>query len=158
MSILGLGLLAGCASHVANQDGSISNSFSNIFQSSTASSSVTTTNNDTSTLAPPTGLTHSETPGVAFGGNIRANMDNVDLSKLSRAMDKSPGRSTHWENAARGVKYTVTPVKRVTVNGNKFCRSYSLIEERGSHQRSADGVACVGDDTNWKDVSSDVAS
>jgi surface antigen len=139
--------IAGCSSHSNNQS-SFSQSLSNMFQSSTASQSTTTA--ATAPIAGP--AADSDTPAIAMGGSMRAAMDNVDKSKLSHAMDKSPGKSTHWVNSANGTKYTVTPVRAVSVNGNHYCRQYSLSAERSGKTRTTTGVACVGDDTNWKDV------
>jgi surface antigen len=94
----------------------------------------------------------SETPTVAMGGSVRKSMDSVDLSKLSRAMDKAPGKSTTWVNGATGIKYTVTPIRVVTVNDNHFCRTYSLTAERNNSKRATSGTACVGTDSSWHDV------
>jgi len=93
-----------------------------------------------------------EVKGVSAGGSIRKSMDNEDVTKMSRAMDKSPGKSTHWVNGISGTTYTVTPIRPVAVKGSQYCRAYKLTATNGSRTRETSGVACVGADTNWKDV------
>ncbi len=143
--------IAGCSSNPSNPHNSITQSISNIFQSSSSTKSEATSS--VQPIATTATTAESETPTVAMGGSIRKSMDGVDMTKLSRAMDKSPGKATHWENGATGISYTVVPIRAVTVNGNHYCRKYTLTAEHAGNQRSTTGVACVGDDTNWKDVS-----
>lgn len=89
----------------------------------------------------------SEDVGIA-----RAGMDEADRSKLSHALDKAPGKSTHWTNASTSVAYTVTPIRAVTINGNPNCRKYSVTTESNGNKHESMGTACVGNDSAWKAV------
>lgn len=85
-------------------------------------------------------------------GDVGNRMDSIDKSKLSHALDKPLGRTTTWTNANTGVNYTVVPVKKVSVNGNSFCRQYQVIATRGEQRRELSGTACVGADGQWQSV------
>lgn len=89
----------------------------------------------------------SEDVGIA-----RAGMDEADRSKLSHALDKAPGKSTHWTNANTNVAYTVTPIRAVTINGNPNCRKYSIVSVSNGASHESMGTACVGNDSAWKAV------
>lgn len=94
----------------------------------------------------------NEVEGTSVGGNIRSSMDKADIVRMSRALDKSPGKTTTWISVKNGTSYTVTPIKAVTVGKNHFCRLYSLTAEKGESKRQTSGTACVGADANWKDA------
>lgn len=81
---------------------------------------------------------------ASIGGSVRGSMDSMDASKMSHALDKSPGKSTKWTNTNSGTTYTVTPTQAVTVGGNHFCRTYNVKAETttGGMQTSS-GTACV---------------
>ena len=89
------------------------------------------------------------TGGGAIG--VRS-MDADDKKKLSRALDAGTGKSTHWENGVTGVSYTVTPIKKVVVQGNPFCRQYSIQASRGSNSKTMNGTACVTTDGSWHSI------
>ena len=91
-------------------------------------------------------------PGVAIGGSIGQSMDAFDRVKLSRALDKSPGKPTSWVNQGTGVDYTVTPLRKVTVNGNPFCRQYQTVATKGESKQQMTGTACVAADGAWSEV------
>lgn len=90
----------------------------------------------------------TETTTVAKKG-----MDENDRSKLFHALDKAPGKSTHWVNANTGTTYTVTPIKAVTIDGNSTCRKYNIEAVANGNTRNTSGTACVGDDSAWHFVS-----
>ena len=92
------------------------------------------------------------TTGESLGGNVERSMDNNDRIKMSRALDKAPGGSTTWVNRATGISYTVTPVKKVVLNGNPYCRTYSMSATRGGQASNAGGTACIGQSGNWESV------
>lgn len=87
-----------------------------------------------------------------IGGSIRTAMDEMDTNKLSHALDKSPGKATHWVNSSSSTSYTVVPIKVVTINGNSFCRKYTITAENGGNKRTNSGTACVTNGS-WKSVS-----
>lgn len=92
------------------------------------------------------------TPGVAIGGSIASSMDEIDRTKLARALDKSPGTSTSWVNSGNGTSYTVTPIRKLAVNGNSLCRQYQLTAVRGGNRQAMTGTACVASDGAWSEV------
>lgn len=94
---------------------------------------------------------NGKTPNVV-GGNVGSSMDSIDKSKLSHALDKPLGKSTNWANGNTGTNYTVVPMRKVTVNGNSFCRQYQVTVSHGEQQRNINGTACVGSDGQWRSV------
>lgn len=90
---------------------------------------------------------------MAGGGEIGLrSMDSDDKTKMSRALDAGTGKATHWSNGATGVSYTVTPIKKVVIQGNPFCREYSVVAEKGSNTKETHGTACVTTDGSWHTV------
>lgn len=87
------------------------------------------------------------------GGEIGLkSMDADDKLKMSRALDAGTGKATHWENGATGVSYTVTPIRKVVVQGNPFCREYAVEAKRGSVVKNGGGTACVTTDGSWHTI------
>jgi len=87
------------------------------------------------------------------GGEIGLkSMDAEDKSKMSHALDSATGKSTHWENGATHVGYTVTPIKKIVIKDNPFCRSYQVVVVKGDHQNEVNGTACVTSDGSWHTV------
>lgn len=87
--------------------------------------------------------------GAVPGGSIAYAMDSNDKSKMFHALDLAPGKATHWMNPTTGVNYTVVPIKKITVNGNPFCREYQTTSSKGSQEHQVTGTACVGQDGAW---------
>lgn len=87
------------------------------------------------------------------GGNMRTAMDSVDRTKLSHALDSPPGKSTRWTNEVTGINYTVTPTQKLSINGNPYCRKYTVIASKGGKTREIRGTACVTADGSWQSVS-----
>lgn len=79
-------------------------------------------------------------------------MDSNDKNKMSHALDNPLGKATTWVNPASGVTYTVTPTRKVTVNGNSFCRSYTTSAARGTQTRVTSGTACVDQTGVWQET------
>lgn len=107
---------------------------------------------DTQATAQPEVVGANTKPGVAIGGSAGMSMDAFDRVRLSRALDKAPGKSTSWENAMTGTNYTVTPIRKISVNGNPFCREYQVEASRGDNKRESTGTACVATDGGWSEV------
>lgn len=95
------------------------------------------------------------TTGESIGGNVERGMDNNDRIKMSRALDKAPGTAVTWTNRASGISYTVTPIRKVVLNGNPYCRKYSISASRGGQVSTVSGTACIGESGNWESVSRD---
>lgn len=87
------------------------------------------------------------------GGDIGLkSMNEEDKSKMSRALDAALGKSSHWENGATGINYTVTPTQKEVIQGNPFCRHYQVIVAKGEYKKVINGTACVTTDGNWHTV------
>lgn len=100
---------------------------------------------------PPETMVASSSPTGERGvsGSI-GGMDTNDRTKLSHSLDKTPGKSTQWVNESTGVSYTVVPTRKVTINGNPYCRAYSLTASKGGKSRTIEGTACVSTDGSWQ--------
>lgn len=88
-----------------------------------------------------------------IGGSIEKSMDQDDKVKLSRALDKAPGKTTSWENGLTGITYSVTPTKKIVINDNPFCREYHTTATKGGQTKEITGTACVAADGNWHTIS-----
>lgn len=115
-----------------------------------SSQTVTEEPNDQNTLQSVNlGATTSDAP---VGGSIEKSMDPDDKIKMSRALDKAPGKTTSWTNNRTGMSYDVTPVRKVVFKNNPFCRTYQMAATRGSHTKEVSGTACVSEDGNWHPI------
>lgn len=91
---------------------------------------------------------------TAIGGNIERSMDANDKEKLSRALDKSLGKSTEWINGSTNIAYTVTPTRKLAYNGNPYCRQYTLVSVANDIKNEINGTACVSStDSTWRVIS-----
>lgn len=90
--------------------------------------------------------------GAAPGGSLSGKMDETDKSKMFHALDSAPGKATSWTNPNTGITYTVTPVKKVTLNGNPYCREYQTVAAKEEQKKEINGTACVGQDGQWHAV------
>jgi surface antigen len=90
--------------------------------------------------------------GASIGGNIQSAMDEIDKSKMSKALDSAIGKPTHWTNENTGIAYTVTPTEKVNVSGYTFCRKYTATATKGEHEQQTSGTACIGADSNWQSI------
>lgn len=101
-----------------------------------------------------TGATTQMASGQAVGGNISRTMDENDKSKLSHALDKPLGKPTQWVNQNTGTTYTVVPTEKLAINGNPYCRKYTLTALRGGNTHEVNGTACVAaSNSNWESIS-----
>jgi surface antigen len=94
----------------------------------------------------------SNSAGGPLGGSLASGMDEIDLSKVARALDKAPGTETKWTNALSGKTYSIKPVQKINVSGYQFCRSYSFSVEKNGNAQQMNSRACIGKDGNWQDV------
>lgn len=93
-----------------------------------------------------------QTSNNNIAGSFESAMTQEDKNKLSRALDGGLGKSTHWTNSATGYTYTITPIRKVTIEGNPICRSFEAIATRGSNSRNKAGTACITADGDWHAV------
>lgn len=115
------------------------------FDKDTASNNMNKTN-PMPTADQPTTVTGS---GGVIGGHIARTMDSNDRSKLIGALESSVGKSTRWTNENSNIIYTVISLKKVNINGNKFCRKYSIISEINGKQEKEVGTACINVKGDW---------
>lgn len=97
----------------------------------------------------------SSSPGAsestAIGGRLEHLMDENDKKEMSSGLDKALGKSTEWSNPRTGIKYTVTPVAKLKVGDNPFCRRYQLNAIVKGQPKSVTGTACVSlVDSTWR--------
>ena len=77
-------------------------------------------------------------------------MDAADKSKMLHAMDKAPGKLTHWKNAHTNIQYTVIPTKKVQLQDKNYCRQYEVTAINTNNKaETVQGVACITTDGNW---------
>lgn len=91
--------------------------------------------------------------GAMIGGAIGKNMDENDRMRMNTALDNnSVGQPAYWHNQKTGAAYRVTPVKNVSVNGNKYCREYRTTVDIAGKKQQMYGTACRQQDGTWKAV------
>lgn len=120
----------------------------------------TTTTKSTTPAAKPTdqntlqelNLSPEQTNTALIGGSVEKSMDQNDKIKMSRALDKAPGKSTNWTNERTRISYTVTPIKKVVIKENPYCREYETQITRGSHSEQVNGTACIAADGGWHTI------
>lgn len=110
--------------------------------------SATSIDHDQNTL-PTTPLSAPPANNEAMGGALEKSMEKDDKIKMSRALDKSPGKTTSWTNNRTQIHYEVTPVKKIVLKDNPYCRTYTMLSIRGAYSKEISGTACVSDDGNW---------
>ena len=92
--------------------------------------------------------------GAYLGGSIGKNMDDQDRARMNNALESNNvGQPAYWQNQKTGASYKVTPVKNVTVQGNRYCREYRTTADIGGKQQQMYGTACRQPDGAWKAVS-----
>jgi len=84
--------------------------------------------------------------------SIEKSMDTNDKVKMSKALDKAPGKTTEWTNEQTAITYTVTPIKKVVLNNNPFCREYETQISRRGNMNTVRGTACIAEDGNWHTI------
>lgn len=91
--------------------------------------------------------------GAYLGGAVGKSMDEQDRMKMNSALENNNnGQPAYWRNNKTDATYRVTPVKNVTVQGNKYCREYRTTADIGGKQQQMYGTACRQPDGSWKAV------
>src|SRR3990167_722397 len=91
--------------------------------------------------------------GAMLGGAVGHNMDENDKARMNAALENNNvGQPAYWNNAKTGANYQVTPVKNVTVSGNKYCREYRTTADIAGKQQQVYGKACRQPDGSWKAI------
>lgn len=92
--------------------------------------------------------------GAMIGGAVGKNMDDNDRARMNQALESNnAGQPAYWQNRNTGNTYRVTPVKNVTVNGNKYCREYRTTANIAGKTQQMYGTACRQPDGSWKAIS-----
>jgi surface antigen len=97
-------------------------------------------------------LGSTSTNNEPVGGSMEKSMDQDDKIKMSKALDKAPGKTTSWTNNRTNMHYEVTPIKKVVLKNNPFCRTYKMLSSRGEYVNQVSGTACISEDGNWHPV------
>lgn len=87
--------------------------------------------------------------GQPLGGYLEQYMDNNDKVKMGRGLDGAIGKATTWTNPVNGAKFTVTPIRKVNMEGARYCRTYNVIMTKQSSRDQVSGTACIGQDGIW---------
>lgn len=114
-------------------------------------SEKTTTENPTTAISTPSHVNAVTNQPIA--GNFEQRMDSIDKSKLSKALDKALGKMTEWTNDMTGITYRIVPTQKIVVDGNQFCRKYTITVIKNQDSQELSGSACVTEDGNWHSVS-----
>jgi surface antigen len=124
--------------------------------SSSRTSAATSQEDQQGVMARTVDRTGEEKPvavTMSGGGEIGLqSMDASDKLKMSKALDAATGKSTSWVNSRTNVKFTVTPIKKVVIQDNPFCRHYQVIAEKGNSRKESSGTACVMTDGSWHTI------
>lgn len=92
--------------------------------------------------------------GAYSGGSIGKHMDDEDRMRMNAALENNDlDQPAYWHNAKTGSNYRVTPVKNVSVNGNRYCREYRTTAIIAGKEQQMYGTACRQPDGSWKAVS-----
>jgi len=136
--------------------------FSFTQSSSTQPTTPAQTNDTVAQTAGLVGTTVNEKTGdeqniavnMTGGGSIAApSMNDSDKAQMAHALDSPLGKSVQWTNGGTGYSYTVTPVRKVVINQNPFCREYGLVIVKDGNREAVRATACVTTDGNWHRVS-----
>jgi len=91
--------------------------------------------------------------GAMIGGSIGHSMDVTDRLRMNQALESNAvGQPAYWNNTKTGTHYKVTPVKNVTVRGNRYCREYRTTANIAGKQQQVYGTACRQPDGTWKAI------
>jgi len=90
---------------------------------------------------------------MSGGGEIGLqSMDASDKLKMSRSLDAATGKTTTWVNGRTNITFSITPIKKVVIKDNPFCRQYQATAEKGSTRKEMNGTACVMSDGSWHTI------
>lgn len=122
-----------------------------------SSNPFTTSDNGAKVIGEPGTTANNAQPieqvSGSIGGPVGGAMSEADRTKMWRALDSAPGKSSQWISTSNGASYTVTPIQKVSVNGNTLCRTYRVTTSYGGKASETNGTACITADGNWHAVS-----
>lgn len=98
----------------------------------------------------PVAIGVSAIAGALIGGYIGHSMDSADRANASTAMANATNMPSHWTNPKTGITYHITPTSGLmTVNGNKYCRTYVATAVVKGKKHVNHGTACQQSNGSW---------
>ena len=102
--------------------------------------------------------------GLGFGTGEFLARRNFELASEQRARDTALAEATlrraletqvsgtpvSWENPDSGASGMVKPTRTFKNQSDQFCREYERIETIGARRETISGIACRGDDGQWR--------
>ncbi len=102
--------------------------------------------------------------GLGFGTGDFLARRNFELASEQRARDSALAEATlrraletqmsgtpvRWENPDSGASGTVKPTRTFKNHNDQFCREYESVEVLGVRTETTSGIACRGDDGQWR--------
>jgi surface antigen len=90
-------------------------------------------------------------PDAYVSGKIGQTMDPNDRTSMGSAYENNAvGQPANWRNAKTGASYEITPLRNVTVKGNRYCRQYHLVAHVRGKKHQGNGTACRQADGSWR--------
>ena len=107
IALIGIAIgLTGCATtspEVVSTKQAVQANSTNVAENSDTDSVGPTSIQEINTTLPST--SDSDIGSTSIGGAVEERMDEADKTKMLHAMDKAPGKATHWLNAHTNINY-----------------------------------------------------
>jgi anti-sigma factor RsiW len=88
---------------------------------------------------------------VELAGEQRARDAAIAEATLRRALETQvSGTPVSWQNPDSGASGTVKPTRTFKNHSDQFCREYERVEKVGARTETVSGIACRGDDGQWR--------
>lgn len=102
--------------------------------------------------------------GLGFGTGDFLARRNFELASEQRARDSALAEATlrraletqvsgtpvSWENPDSGASGTVKPTRTFKNQSDQFCREYERVETNSARTETISGIACRGEDGQWR--------
>jgi len=86
-----------------------------------------------------------------LAGEQRARDAAIAEATLRRALETQvSGTPVSWQNPDSGASGTVKPTRTFKNQSDQFCREYERVETIGARRETVSGIACRGDDGQWR--------
>jgi surface antigen len=109
-------------------------------------------NGDTEQTLKSYDVSQVDVANPAIDSRIFNTMDENDKFAASRALDKGLGTTTEWTNKRSGITYKITPLKKIIIKDNPYCREYAAALTNNAMTTSAAGTTCIGENGNWHTI------
>jgi len=88
---------------------------------------------------------------IELAGEQRARDTALAETTLRRALETQvSGTPVRWENPDSGASGTVKPTRTFKNHNDQFCREYERVETLGTRSETVSGIACRGEDGQWR--------